>query len=167
VRAPLRVPGFEEIGFGGEPAAADGIALRNNAFFTGVAPASLALVLGAFRVATLPADTLLYVRNRIARRVFLIVSGSVAVVQNTGDVRTTIALLGAGEFTGERAVLRPALRHLWSAICVEETRVGFADGDALLAASSALPAIGVNVARALHRRVRDASSAIDDLIGEP
>ena len=167
MRAPLRVPGFEEIGFGGEPAAADGTGLRNNAFFSGVSPDSLLRVLPAFRVATLPADALLYVRNRVARRVFLILSGRVAVVQNTGDVRTTIALLGPGEFTGERALLQPALRHLWSAICVEETRVGFADGDALLAASSALPAIGVNVARALHRRVRDASSAIEGLIGEP
>jgi CRP-like cAMP-binding protein len=167
VRAPLRVPGFEEIGFGGEPAAADGIALSGNALFSGVAPASLLRVVPQLRVATLPADTLLYVRGRVARRVFLIVSGSVAVVQNTGDVRTTIALLGAGEFTGERALLRPAIRHLWSAICVEETRVGFADGDTLLAASLALPEIGVNVARALHRRVRDASSAIDGLIAEP
>jgi CRP-like cAMP-binding protein len=148
-------------------AAADGIGLRDNAFFSGVEPASLLCVLPAFRVATLPAETLLYVRGRLARRVFLIVSGRVAVVQNTGNVRTTIALLGPGEFTGERALLRPAIRHSWSAICVEETRVGFADGDALLAASNALPAIGVNVARALHRRVRDASSAIDGLIGEP
>jgi hypothetical protein len=37
----------------------------------------------------------------------------------------------------------------------------------LLAASNAVPAIGVNVAAALHRRVCDASSAIDGLIGEP
>lgn len=147
-------------------APAERIALRDNAFFSGVAPDALVRLLPVFRVATLPADTLLYARGRIARRVFLIVSGSVAVVQHTADVRTTIALLGPGEFTGERALLQPAIRHLWSASCVEETRVGVADGEALLAASLALPEIGVNVARALHRRVRDASSAIDGLIAE-
>jgi CRP-like cAMP-binding protein len=144
----------------------DGIALHDNAFFSGVDRASLLRVAPLFRVATFPAETLLFVRGRVARRVFLIVSGSVAVVQNTGDVRTTIALLGPGEFTGERALLRPPLRHLWSALCLEETRVGFADGETLLAASFVLPEIGVNVARALHRRVRDASSAIDGLIAE-
>jgi CRP-like cAMP-binding protein len=149
-----------------EPAV-DRIELRDNAFFSGVDPASLLRVLPAFRVVTLPAETPLYVRGRLARRVFLIVSGRVAVVQNTGDVRTTIALLGPGEFTGERALLQPAGRYLWSAICLEETRVGCAEGDALLAASNALPAIGVNVARALHRRVNDASSAIAGLIAAP
>ncbi len=140
--------------------------LLHNAFFSGVEANSVAQLLPAFSVTTLPAGTLLYERDRLAQRVFLIVSGRVAVVQNTGDVRTTIALLGPGEFTGERALLQPPLRHLWSAICLEETRVGFADGGALLTASGAVPAIGVNVARALHRRVRDAASAIDGLIAQ-
>ncbi len=142
-------------------------ALFANALFSGVEPAALLQVLPAFRMLTFPADTVLFARNRLARRVFLIVSGRVAVVQHTGKLRTTIAVLGPGEFTGERAVLQPAPRHLWSAICLEETRVACADGEALLAASCAVPAIGVNVARALHRRVRDASSAIDGLIAEP
>jgi len=138
--------------------------LRDNALFSGVDGASLARVLPAFRLVTVPADTSLYLRGRIARRVFLIVSGSVAVVAQTGDVRTTVAVLGPGEFTGERALLHPAACHVWSAVCREETRIAFADGDALLAALAAFPALGVNVARALHRRVRDAGRAIDVLM---
>lgn len=141
--------------------------LSDNAFFSGVDAASLIGVLPAFRLATLPPNTLLYASGRPARQVFLIVSGSVAVVQRTGGVRTTVAMLGPGEFTGERALLQPASRHPWSAVCCEETRVAFADGDVLLAALTALPALGVNVARGLHRRVVDASQAIDALIASP
>jgi CRP-like cAMP-binding protein len=163
MRAALRVPGFEDIGYGDEPSAGDLAALRTNALFAGIDLGALPRVLALFRVATLPAQTRLYVRGRSARSIFLIVSGSVSVVQNTGDVRTRIALLGPGEFTGERAVLRPVVRHLWSAICSAETRVGFVDSAALLDVAHAIPAIGVNVASALHRRVLDASSAIDAL----
>jgi CRP-like cAMP-binding protein len=96
--------------------------------------------------------------------VFLIVSGSVAVTQRSGDVDTTVAVLGPGEFTGERALLDPATRHVWSAVCCEESRIAFAGGDHVLAALTAFPAIGVNVAAALHRRVNDASLAIEGLI---
>jgi CRP-like cAMP-binding protein len=138
--------------------------LRDNAFFSGVEGASLARVLAVFETATVPAQTRLYVCGRIARRVFLIESGSVAITQRTGGVETTVTVLGPGEFTGERALLQPAPHHLWSAVCCEETRVAFADGDALLAALTAFPALGVNVAAALHRRVHDASRAIDGLI---
>ncbi len=138
--------------------------LSDNAFFSGVEAASLVRMLPAFRFATVPRDTLVYVSGRIARHVFSIVSGSVAVVQRTGDVCTTVALLGAGEFTGEGALLQPAPRHPWSAVCCEETRVAFAEGEALLAAIATEPALGVNVARGLHRRVADAAVAIDGLI---
>jgi CRP-like cAMP-binding protein len=164
VRPSLRVPGFEEIGYGGEPTPGDLVALRDNALFAGADLRALPRVLALVRVATLPAQTRLYVRGRSARRIFLIVAGGVAIVQNTGEVRTKIAALTPGEFTGERALLRPAVRHLWSAICTVRTRVGFLEADALLDATRAIPEIGVNVAGALHRRVLDASSAIDALI---
>lgn len=140
--------------------------LSDNAFFSGVEAAALARVLPAFRLATLPPHALLYQRGRPARQVFLIVSGSVAVVQRTGSVRTTIAVLGPGEFTGEHALLDPLTRYRWSAVCREETRVAVADGDALLAALLPLPGLGVNVARGLHRRVLDAANAIDALIAD-
>lgn len=138
--------------------------LRDNALFSGVEGASLARVLSVFRMATVPAATPLYMSGHVARRVFLIDSGSVAITQRTGAVDTVVTVLGPGEFTGERALLRPANRHLWSAVCCEETRLAFADADVLLAALTAYPALGVNVAAALHRRVNDASVAIDGLI---
>ena len=138
--------------------------LSDNAFFSGVDAASLLRVLPAFRLVTFPPDARLYSRGGVARHVFLIVSGSVAIVQRTGTVRTTVAMLGPGEFTGERALLEPASRHLWSALCCEETRVARADGEALLAALTVLPALGINVARGLYRRVSDASLAIDALV---
>ena len=138
--------------------------LSNNAFFSGVEAASLVRVLPAFRVATFPPHAVLYGRGRPAHELFLILRGSVAVVQRTGHVRTTIAVLGPGEFTGERALLLPATLHPWSAVCCEETVVAVAEGVALLGALTALPALGVNVARGLHRRVLDATFAIDALI---
>lgn len=138
--------------------------LRDNAFFSGVEGASLARVLPVFSLITVPAGTPLYVSGCLARRVFLILSGSVAVTQRSGDVDTTVTVLGPGEFTGERALLDPAARQLWSAMCCEESRIAFADGDLVLAALTAFPAIGVNVAAALHRRVNDAALAIDGLI---
>lgn len=141
--------------------------LRDNAFFSGVEGAALARVLSVFRLVTVPPDTPLYVGGCVARKVFLIVSGRVAVTQRTGEVDTTVTVLGPGEFTGERALLHPATRHLWSAVCCEETRIAFADADVLLAALTAFPALGVNVAAALHRRVNDASLAIDGLIASP
>jgi hypothetical protein len=167
VAASLRVPGFEDIGFGEAPTAGDDAALRGNALFRGVGAAALAPVLPAFRVATLPPDALLYVRGRLARRVFLILAGGIAVVQHTGALRTNVALLGGGEFTGGRSLLRPPRRHSFSAICREETRIGFADGATLLAALPALPWVGLNVASAFHRRVADAASAIEALIAGP
>jgi CRP-like cAMP-binding protein len=138
--------------------------LRDNALFSGVEGASLARVLSVFRMATVPARTPLYTSGSIARQVFLIVSGSVAIAQRTGCVETVVTVLGPGEFTGERALLHPSTRHLWSAVCAEESRIAFADADVLLAALTAFPALGVNVAAALHRRVNDASVAIDGLI---
>jgi CRP-like cAMP-binding protein len=141
--------------------------LRDNAFFSGVEGASLARVLSVFRMTTVPADTPLYVSGRIARQVYLIVSGSVAITQRTGPLETVVTVLGPGEFTGERALLDPSTRHLWSAVCCEESRIGFADADVLLAALTAFPALGVNVAAALHRRVNDASLAIEGLITGP
>lgn len=138
--------------------------LTDNAFFSGIEATSLASVLRAFRVVTLPANALLYGRGRDARQLYLIVSGSVAVEQRTGDTRTTLALLGPGEFTGEGALLQPDARHPWSAVCREETRVAVAEADDLLAALTALPALAINVARALHRRLTDAARAIDALL---
>jgi CRP-like cAMP-binding protein len=138
--------------------------LTDNAFFSGVEAASLMRVLPAFRLERFPAGATLYTRGRAAREVFLILSGSVAIVQRTGSVRTTVATLGPGEFTGEGSLLEPLPRHSWSAVCREETQVAVADGDVLLAALTALPALGVNVARGLHRRVTDATLAIDQLI---
>ena len=107
--------------------------LTDNAFFSGVEAASLVRVLPAFRLATFPPGATLYVRGRAAREVFLILSGSVAIEQHTGSVRTTVATLGPGEFTGESALLESP-RHPWSAVCREETQVAVADGDLLLAA---------------------------------
>jgi CRP-like cAMP-binding protein len=138
--------------------------LTDNAFFSGVEAASLVRVLPAFRLATFPPGATLYVRGRAAREVFLILSGSVAIEQHTGSVRTTVATLGPGEFTGEGALLETLPRHPWSAVCREETQVAVADGDVLLAALTASPALSVNVARGLHRRVVDATLAIDELI---
>ena len=141
--------------------------LADNALFSGVAAAALVRLLPAFRVTTVPRGTVLYARGRPASHVFLVVSGSVAVMQRTAGVETTVALLGAGEFTGECALLQPAAEHAWTAICCEESRIACAAGDDVFAAIGALPALGVNVARGLHRRVRDAALAIDDLIAEP
>jgi CRP-like cAMP-binding protein len=141
-----------------------GFGLGDNALFSGLDGEALALVLPTFRLATYPAGTQLYARGRIADRLLLVVRGSVAVVQRTGGVQTTIAVLGPGEFTGERALLNAPAVHPWTAICREETQIGCANGDAVLAALTAQPAIGVNVVRALQRRVRDATRAIDALI---
>lgn len=138
--------------------------LTDNAFFSGVEGPSLGCVLPAFRFVTLPENALLYRRGRAARQVFLIVSGSVAVERRTAGARTTLALLGPGEFTGERALLEPPARHAWSAVCREETQVAVADADDLLAALTAQPALAINVARGLHRRIADASRAIDALL---
>lgn len=138
--------------------------MRDNAFFTGLDAQALMRVLPVFQLATFPAGTELYARGAIARRVFLVVRGRVAAVQRTAGVQTTVAVLERGEFTGERALLDPPERHAWTAVCLEETQIAYADGDALLAALVTLPAIAVNVARALHRRVRDATETIDRLI---
>jgi CRP-like cAMP-binding protein len=138
--------------------------LRDNALFSGVEGPSLARALSVFRVVSVPANTPLYVGGQIAERVFAIVSGSVAVVQRTGPVETVVTVLGPGEFTGERALLDPQTRHLWSAVCCEDARVAYAQADELLAVLTAFPALGVNVAAALHRRVTDATLAIDGLI---
>ena len=164
---PLRVPGFEDIGFGEPAGANDAAMLRRNALFSGLGEEPLARVLPAFRMATLPREALLYVRGRIARRVFLIASGSVAIVQRTAHRPTTVALLGPAAFTGEHALLRPRGRHAFSAVCRAESRIGFVDGDVLLAALPGLPWVGLNVAWAMHRRVADAGLAIDALIAEP
>jgi len=138
--------------------------LTDNAFFSGVEAASLMRVLPAFHRMTFPSGATLYVRGRAAREVFLILSGRVAIVHSLGSVRIMVAVLGPGEFTGEGALLEPRPRHPWSAVCCEETQVAVADGGALLAALTALPALGVNVARGVHRRVTDATLAIDGLI---
>ncbi len=139
-------------------------ALADNAFFTGLDAQTLALLLPLFRIATLAPGTQLYAPGGIARDVFLIASGRVAIVQSSGGIETTLAELGPGEFTGERALLLPPEEHAWTAVCRDVTRVAYADGDRLAAALTASPAIGVNVARAFHRRVRDASAAIDALV---
>jgi CRP-like cAMP-binding protein len=141
--------------------------LAGNALFSGVAAAALVRVLPAFRVATVPRGTVLYARGRPARHVFLVISGSVAIMQRSAGVETTLARLGAGEFTGECALLQPATEHAWTAICCEESRIAFAASEEVFAAIGASPAIGVNVARGVHRRVRDAALAIDDLIADP
>jgi CRP-like cAMP-binding protein len=138
--------------------------LTDNAFFSGVEAASLMCVLPVFRPATFAPHTFLYVQGRPASQVFLILRGSVAIVQRSGGVRTTVATLGPGEFTGEDALLQPAARHRWSAVAIDETSAAVAEGDALLVALLAQPALGVNVARGLHRRVVDASLAIEALI---
>jgi CRP-like cAMP-binding protein len=138
--------------------------LAGNALFSGVAAAAIVRVWPAFRVETLAQGSLLYVAGTDAQRVFLVLGGSVAIVAEAETGCTIVALLGPGEFTGERALLQPAQRHIWTAICREETRVAFADGEAVAVALGDVPAFGINVARALHRRMRDASLAIDELV---
>ena len=126
--------------------------LTDNAFFSGVEAASLVRVLPAFRLATFPPGATLYLRGRAAREVFLILSGSVAIEQHIGSVRTTVATLGPGEFTGEGALLYSP-RHPWSAVCCEETQVAVADGNVLLAALMESPALGARDRRAYRKPV--------------
>jgi len=149
------------------PQADDAAALRDNAFFTGVEGTALGRLLPAFVPLTLPKDAVLYGRGPLARRVFLIVRGRVALIQRTARLRTTVAVLGPGEFTGERSLVRAPSRQPWSAVCCEESRIAVADGEVILNALAGLPVLALNVAHALHRRVRDASLAIDELIAAP
>ena len=156
----LRVPGFDEAGFGDALAPDERAPIAQNAFFAGLPDASRHALLATFRTVSLPHETLLYVRGQRAHRVFLIVRGSVALVQRTAGLRTEIVRLGAGTFSGEGALMQPRVRHPWTASCVGEVRLAFADGDDVRAAVAALPNIGFNVARALHDRVADAGRAI-------
>ncbi len=163
MRASLRVPGFDELGFGDALTANDRAAVGANALLRGLADAPLLALIATFRVVTLPRETLLYVRGQRAQRVFLILHGSVALVRRTGPVRTPIAVLADGTFSGEGALLTPRVRHPWTASCLDETRIAFADGAALRAAIATLPSVGYNVALALHERVQDAARAIGAL----
>ena len=136
--------------------------LSGNALFSGVAPAALVRVLPAFRVTTVPRGTVLYERGLPARHVFLVVSGSVAIVQSTAGVENDTRAAGRRRIhrrarlarAGNRACVDGAvLRREPDCVCERRCRVR---GDRIVAGDR-----GMNVARGVHRRVRDAALAID------
>lgn len=138
--------------------------LRDNAFFSGLDATSLERALPAFGLLDVAAGTVLFRRGRVARRLLLIVTGSVAVVARTGGARVVVARLGPGEFTGERALLRPPAHQPFTAIACERSRLAVAAGADLEALVGTSPGVGVNVARGVYRRLADATSAIDALV---
>ena len=154
-RSALRVPSFEVACFGRNPARADLAAIAGNDLFATVERARVVQAAAVFRIAELPARTLLYERWQPASLAVLVLEGGIALYRRgNDDRRIALGSVPPGGFCGEEAFFPGAARlHATDACCDRPATVAWARARDLADALEAGPEIALNIARALHDRL--------------
>jgi CRP-like cAMP-binding protein len=154
-RSALRVPSFEVACFGRNPKRAEIAAIAGNDLFANVERARGWDAAAAFRIAELPACTLLYERWHPASLAVLLLAGSIALYRRgNDDARIALGGVLPGGFCGEESFFPGAARlHASDARCDLPATVAWARARDLAGTLEGSPEVALNIARALHDRL--------------
>jgi CRP/FNR family transcriptional regulator, cyclic AMP receptor protein len=110
-----------------------------------------------------PAGTVLFREGEVGDRMFVVQSGKVRISKRGSNGDKVLAVLGAGEFLGEMAILNNKTRT-GTAVVVEDARLLVIDGRTFEAMVVGNTEIAVRLIKKLAKRLDVASSLIDVLM---
>lgn len=110
-----------------------------------------------------PAGTVIFEENEPGSRMYIIRSGRVKIFRRVGDQEVVLALLGAGEFLGEMAILENLPRSA-SAQVVEDALLLEIEADTFDKMIRSNAEIAVRIMRRLASRVRDLDLRVQRLM---
>jgi CRP-like cAMP-binding protein len=110
-----------------------------------------------------PAGTVLFEEGQPGRSMYIVVSGEVEIRRQVGDRERVLALLPAGEFFGEMAILNGRPRSA-TAVVRTAARLLVIDGTTFEAMLRARPEIALRMIRALATRLDGANHHIELLL---
>lgn len=155
---------FEEVCFESRAPAGLLLALKGNDFFYGVDRSLVHASAAAFRLALVPAATILFGRRSVSTCIFLIVDGAVQIGNPAASKKFATETLRDGQFTGETSLMPDSEPlHQVTAVCMKSTLLCWARAADLRALLGSEPQIALNVASSLHAHVANALRALDTL----
>ena len=110
-----------------------------------------------------PANTVLFEEGQPGDEMYIIVSGEIELRRQVGDVERVLAVLPAGEFFGEMAILNGRPRSA-TAVARSHTRVFVIDGTTFEAMLRARPEIALRIIRSLSTRLDAANHHVELLL---
>jgi HEAT repeat protein/ATP/ADP translocase len=133
--------------------------LREVPMFSGLSPEDLEKIAEVADELLYSNEALLCAEGEPGNTLFIIASGKVDVIKNTGNGENILATYGAGGFVGEMAILESAPRSA-TLKAHGDARVLVIDGDAFNAILLDRPEVAVSVLRNMSMRVRQLNEKI-------
>ena len=112
---------------------------------------------------TVPAGTVLFREGESGNQMFVILSGKVRISKRIGDVEKPLAILPAGEFFGEMAILNNEPRSATAEV-VEESKLLVIDPKTFEAMIKGNSEIAIRMIKKLAARLRQANEQIENLM---
>ena len=112
---------------------------------------------------TVPAGTVLCKDGEAGNQMFVIQSGKVKISKKIGDVEKTLAILPAGEFFGEMAILNNEPRSATAEV-IEESKLLIIDPKTFETMIEGNSEISLRMIKKLAQRLRDANDQIENLM---
>lgn len=110
-----------------------------------------------------PANTVLFEEGQPGRDMFIVVRGEIELRRQVGDAERVLAVLPAGEFFGEMAILNGRPRSA-TAVARTDTRVFVIDATTFEAMLRARPEIALRIIRSLSSRLDAANHHVELLL---
>jgi len=110
-----------------------------------------------------PPKTLLFKDGDTGDEMFIIKSGRVRIFKKIGDVDKTLAVLGAGEFFGEMAIIDGKPRSA-SAETIEACKLLVINSETFDTMLKSNPEIAVRMIKKLSQRLRETNKQIENLL---
>lgn len=128
--------------------------LQEIPIFAGLTPEDLERIALIAREQWHPSGDIICREGEEGDVMFVIVSGQVQIVSETGDGRQVLAERGTGDFIGEMAIIDPAPRSA-GMVTKSEARVLSIDGEAFKSILRERPEVSLAVMQSLSRRLRE------------
>jgi CRP-like cAMP-binding protein len=112
-----------------------------------------------------PGDTI-FTQGDLGTEMFIILDGEVEIVKHINDESHTLSVLEKGDFFGEMALLESAPRTA-DAVARAETKVLVINGSQFDEMLRKNPEIAVRIIRKYSKRLREANTLLEKLVGHP
>lgn len=112
---------------------------------------------------TVPAGTVLFKDGEAGNQMFVIQSGKVKISKKAGDTEKTLAILPAGEFFGEMAILNNEPRTATAEV-IEESKLLVIDPKTFESMIKGNSEIAIRMIKKLAERLRQADEQIENLM---
>lgn len=111
----------------------------------------------------LPKGSVIFKEGDSGKTMYIIQSGKVRIFKKVGDVEKTLAVLGAGEFFGEMAILDDKPRSA-SADVAEDVKMLEIDEQTFETMIKSNPEIAYRIIKKLSQRLRETNAQIENLL---